>query len=62
MNCYVCDRSGSADSVAVAICPNCSVGLCREHLDEERSSVGPGGMRYGCTHDNTRTPKERTHR
>ncbi|HEY7455366.1 MAG TPA: DUF2180 family protein [Thermoleophilaceae bacterium] len=61
MNCYVCDRLDSTQSVAIAICPNCKVGLCTEHLDEERRSVGPGGMRYGCTHD-TPIPKERTSR
>ena len=50
MNCYVCERTGG-QSVAVAICGSCSVALCRVHLDEELSSTGPGGLRYGCSHD-----------
>jgi hypothetical protein len=62
LNCYVCDRLGTTENVAVAICANCSVGLCTEHLDEERRSVGPGGMRYGCSHDSDPQSKERTHR
>jgi hypothetical protein len=51
LNCYVCDRLGEPDRDAVAICPNCSIGLCREHHEEEARAVGPGGMRYGCTHE-----------
>ena len=50
MNCYVCDRAGRPEP-AIATCGTCSVGLCREHLDEELLTVGPGGMRYGCSHD-----------
>jgi hypothetical protein len=53
MNCYVCDQLGKRDEVAVAICTNCSVGLCREHHEEELRNVGPGGMRYGCSHERT---------
>jgi hypothetical protein len=50
MNCYVCERGGAL-STAVAICGSCSVALCRTHLDEELSTPGPGGLRYGCSHD-----------
>jgi hypothetical protein len=50
MNCYVCDRAGRPEP-AGATCGTCSVGLCREHLDEELLTIGPGGMRYGCSHD-----------
>jgi hypothetical protein len=53
VNCYVCDRAGRA-TVAVALCKNCEVALCREHLDEELLSVGPGGASFGCGHDPVR--------
>ena len=42
MNCYVCDDAGRA-TPAVAICTNCQVGLCREHLDQDLLATGPGG-------------------
>ena len=50
MNCYVCDNRG--DGVpAVAICQNCSVALCREHLDQDLLAVRSHGMsRHQCTH------------
>jgi hypothetical protein len=50
MNCYVCDRVGRV-TVAVAICGNCHVALCREHLDEELLTPGRGGTNYACSHD-----------
>jgi hypothetical protein len=50
VNCYVCDDDGKTTS-AVAICANCHIGLCREHLDEDLLSIGPGGTRLGCSHD-----------
>jgi hypothetical protein len=54
MNCYVCDLAGRPEP-AVAICGNCSVGLCRRHLAEDLNTPGPGGMRYGCSHDPAKT-------
>jgi hypothetical protein len=34
MHCYMCDRDGRAQ-VAVAVCPDCFVGLCADHLAQE---------------------------
>lgn len=51
MNCYVCDDRGQAVS-AVAICQNCGVGLCRDHLDRDLLAIRPQGVtRRQCTHD-----------
>lgn len=58
MNCYVCDGSGRV-TAAVAICRNCQVALCREHLDEDLLTPAPGGTSYGCSHDPTRTARRR---
>jgi hypothetical protein len=38
MNCYVCDEHDRTRE-AVAVCHNCSAGLCREHLFERRREV-----------------------
>lgn len=50
MHCYVCD--GNDRTVpAVAICQNCGVALCREHLDEDLLVPRAQGLvRQGCTH------------
>ncbi len=40
MNCYECARDGT-EKTAVAICPNCGVAMCIEHLDRENSTIGP---------------------
>jgi hypothetical protein len=34
MQCYMCAREGRTHE-AVAVCPDCFVGLCMEHLEEE---------------------------
>ena len=44
MNCHECARDGS-EQPAGAICLNCGVGMCMQHLDEERARNGPGGTR-----------------
>jgi hypothetical protein len=49
MKCFVCDGRGR-ETEAVAICRDCSIGLCREHLVEESRAVGAGGLKYRCTH------------
>jgi hypothetical protein len=49
MKCYVCARTGS-DTSAVAICPNCSAGLCLAHVSETARDPGPGGTRLSCGH------------
>ena len=50
MNCYECARD-QRERPAVVICTNCGVGMCLEHLDEERSRIGPGGTTIGCEHN-----------
>ena len=37
MSCFVCSMS------AVAVCTNCGVALCREHLAERQKYRGVGG-------------------
>lgn len=49
MNCYECARD-SSEQPAVAICLSCGVGMCMQHLDEERARSGPGGTQIGCGH------------
>jgi hypothetical protein len=49
MNCYECARDGS-EQPAVAICLSCGVGMCMQHLDDERARSGPGGTQIGCGH------------
>ena len=49
MNCHECARDGS-ERPAVAICLNCGVAMCMQHLDEERARSGPGGTQIGCGH------------
>lgn len=53
MNCYVCDCAGRV-TAAVALCRNCHVALCREHLDEALLELGPGGTNIGCNHLRTK--------
>ena len=48
MNCYVCAWRGEAQP-AVALCPQCLVGLCPRHVAETRQP-GPGGLQLGCRH------------
>jgi hypothetical protein len=51
MNCYICDDAGRA-MTAVAICNNCGVALCREHLDEDLLVPRNQGLvRRACTHE-----------
>ncbi len=38
MNCYVCDQH-DIERAAVALCHNCSAGLCREHTLESSREV-----------------------
>ena len=42
MNCHECAQA-QRERLAVAVCTNCGVGMCLEHLDEERRRSGPGG-------------------
>jgi len=49
MNCEQCARARH-EQPAVAICVNCGVGMCLEHLDEERARLGPGGTSFSCGH------------
>ena len=48
MTCYVHAVSGSEVS-AVAICRNCGVGLCLEHV-QNLQAHRPGGSELGCNH------------
>lgn len=48
MSCFVCG------SLAVAVCSNCGVGLCREHW-EDRRRYRVGGTTLGCPHTVTST-------
>ncbi len=43
MNCFVCGQT------AVALCSNCGVALCKEHL-AERQQHQVGGTTLGCPH------------
>ena len=49
MNCHECARDRT-EQPAVAICLNCGVGMCMQHLDKERARSGPGGTQIGCWH------------
>ena len=56
MDCYECAGQGEA-VVAVAICHNCGVGMCLEHLRHAQARR-TGGPMYGCSHDlSAETPK-----
>ncbi len=48
MNCYVCATSRE-ERAAVAVCPQCFVGLCFEHL-RQAQHPNAGGTRLGCHH------------
>jgi Uncharacterized protein conserved in archaea (DUF2180) len=51
MNCYLCDSAGRATE-AVAICRQCGLALCREHLDQGLLAKRPSGLvRAGCGHN-----------
>ncbi len=50
MNCWVCDGAGRA-TAALATCPVCGVGLCRDHRLEQTS--GRAGTGIECRHFNT---------
>jgi hypothetical protein len=55
MNCYECAKD-SQQQPAVVTCSNCGAGMCMNHLEEERTRVGPdrigpGGTQIGCGHD-----------
>lgn len=50
MHCYVCDANDKT-TPAVAVCHNCGVALCREHLDQDLLLPRAHGLvRRGCTH------------
>jgi len=49
MNCHECARDHT-ERPAVAICLNCGVGMCMQHLDKERARSSPGGTQIGCGH------------
>jgi hypothetical protein len=48
VNCYL-HALADKEMPAVAICRNCGVALCLEHLEELQASRR-GGMDMGCTH------------
>jgi hypothetical protein len=48
MNCYICATSRE-ERPAVAVCPQCFIGVCLEHLRQGQQHP-PGGLRYGCRH------------
>jgi len=51
MQCYLCDSIGRPTD-AVAICRECGVGLCRNHMDQALLAVRPAGhVRAGCVHN-----------
>lgn len=49
MDCYECVLGGEAVT-SVAICRNCGVGMCLEHLRHAQAHRA-GGLMYGCSHD-----------
>ena len=48
MSCFVCG------GMAVALCSNCGVALCKEHLAEKKQHQ-VGGTTFGCPHTVTST-------
>jgi hypothetical protein len=50
MHCYVCAEQEVARP-AVAICRDCSAGLCLEHLRETAARFAAGRMFESCHHD-----------
>jgi hypothetical protein len=51
MLCYLCDSVGQVTE-AVAICRECGVALCRDHVDQALLAVRPAGLvRAGCGHN-----------
>jgi len=51
MQCYLCDSTGRV-AEAVAICRQCGVALCRNHMDEGLLAPRPAGhVRAGCVHN-----------
>lgn len=61
MNCHQCARD-HGERAAVAICTNCGVGMCLQHLDEERARIGPGGTMIGCGHSSSPTARQLAYR
>ena len=53
MNCFVCEQHGEHQT-AVAVCSNCGVALCMDHL-AEREGYQVGGMSHPCPHTAPRT-------
>ncbi len=49
MNCFECAKTND-EVPAVALCPHCGVGLCLDHLLEERA-YRVGGTLYACPHE-----------
>jgi len=59
MNCYLCDTIGKVTE-AVAICRECGVALCREHMDKGLVAPRPAGhVRTGCRHNTVGTARRR---
>jgi hypothetical protein len=48
MECHECARGGQQTG-AIAICPLCSVGLCKRHLVDFHSERRPA-LNYACDH------------
>jgi hypothetical protein len=57
MNCYL-HALQYEEVPAVAVCRNCGVAMCMEHLAEQQANR-PGGMSIGCTH-NLPEPRDAT--
>jgi hypothetical protein len=50
MHCYPCAERG-VDRSAVALCRNCSAGLCLEHLRETAAHFASDHILAQCHHD-----------
>ena len=55
MLCYSCVEQG-IQQPAVALCRNCSAGLCMEHLRETASRFGSDNILASCHHDTWAVP------
>ena len=58
MNCWVCNGAG-AKTAALATCPVCGVGLCRDHRLAQ--AHGGAGTAIECRHFDTETEPSREH-
>ncbi len=58
MNCWVCNDAGITKA-ALATCPVCGVGLCRDHRLEQ--TRGRAGTAIECRHFNTETEPTKEH-